>query len=165
MRFHRLSPARVLIILLLAALAGCAGTPRPTQHAAITLDPAMRGNFVLTAMAMLDTRYHYGGSSPDTGFDCSGLVVFAARELGVAAVPRNAAELASVTRPVQRSQLSAGDLVFFNTLNRPFSHVGIYLGDGNFINAPSSGGRVRIDQLDNRYFAARFDGARSFFRH
>jgi len=59
--------------------------------------------------------------------------------------------------------LRPGDLVFFNTLNRPFSHVGIYIGDGRFINAPSTNGRVRIDRLDNRYYAQRFEAARSYF--
>jgi cell wall-associated NlpC family hydrolase len=76
-------------------------------------------------------------------------------------LPRTAAEMAQVARPIDRSQLQAGDLVFFNTLGRSYSHVGIYLGDGQFIHAPSSKGRVRLESMSNSYFASRFEGARS----
>ena len=73
------------------------------------------------------------------------------------------AELAELARPVPRSQLKAGDFVFFNTLNRPFSHMGIYIGNAQFVNAPSTGGQVRVDSLNNPYFAQRFESARTLF--
>ncbi|MBP6727341.1 MAG: C40 family peptidase, partial [Thauera sp.] len=76
-------------------------------------------------------------------------------------LPHNAAQIAQRTRPIEVSQLQAGDLVFFNTLKRRHSHMGIYIGDGRFVHAPSSKGRVRVERLDNRYFAPRIDGART----
>ena len=79
------------------------------------------------------------------------------------ALPHNTEKIAGLSRPISKRQLKAGDFVFFNTLNRPYSHMGIYIGNGNFINAPSSGGRVRIDSLSNPYFAKRFESARTVF--
>lgn len=118
----------------------------------------------MTALGLLDTPYRYGGANPSQGFDCSGLVGYVFDAATAHALPRSTADIARVSRPVDKKQLKAGDLVFFNTLNRPNSHMGIYLGDGNFINAPSSGGRVRIDSLHNPWFANRLDSARTLFR-
>ena len=78
-------------------------------------------------------------------------------------LPHNAARIAAQTRVIPTGSLQPGDLVFFNTQNRPYSHMGIYLGDGKFIHAPSSKGKVRVERMNNRYFAQRFDGARSLF--
>lgn len=153
-------------LLLLAACAG-PGTPSPESHATsaptIALDPAQRGDVVLTAVGLMETRYRYGGSVPSTGFDCSGLVAYVFNHAANQPLPHNTAAIARLSRPISRKQLKAGDFVFFNTLNRPFSHMGIYLGDGRFINAPSSGGQVRIDSLNNPYYAKRFESARTIF--
>ncbi len=111
----------------------------------------------------MQTNYRYGGSAPATGFDCSGLVAYVFRQAASQPLPHNTAAIAHLSRPISRSKLKPGDFVFFNTLNRPFSHMGIYLGDGRFINAPSSGGKVRIDSLDNPYYAKRFESARTLF--
>lgn len=161
--------ARPFIFILFGVLllAGCAGPSGPrsgnlTQQN-IVIDSAKRTELVMTAMSLLNTRYRYGGSTPEEGFDCSGLVAYVVDSVANQNLPHNTASLAQISRPVHKSNLKAGDLVFFNTLNKPNSHVGIYLGDGLFINAPSSGGRVRIDALGSRYFAQRFDGARTFF--
>ena len=79
-------------------------------------------------------------------------------------LPHNAAQIARLTRPVSRAELRPGDLVFFNTLNRPYSHVGIYIGEGRFVHAPSStSGKVQIARMDNGYFSSRYEGARSLF--
>jgi hypothetical protein len=115
---------------------------------------------VVQALSLLGTPYRFGGSSPDAGFDCSGLVrhVFASvldRDL-----PRRAEEISGVGRPVSRAELQPGDLVFFDTLRRAFSHVAIYIGEGRFVHAPARNGRVRIEGLDDRYWATRFNGAR-----
>lgn len=112
------------------------------------------------ALAHLGTRYRFGGSTPQTGFDCSGLVrwVFD-RTLGLS-LPRRAAEIAQVGAKVDLDRLKPGDLVFFNTLRRGFSHVGIYLGEGRFVHAPSRGGAVRVEALDDRYWRTRFNGGR-----
>jgi cell wall-associated NlpC family hydrolase len=119
-----------------------------------------RSDVVVQALSLLGTPYRFGGSSPDAGFDCSGLVrhVFAAvldHDL-----PRRAEEISGVGQPVSRAELQPGDLVFFNTLRRAFSHVAIYIGEGRFIHAPARNGRVRIEGLEDRYWATRFNGAR-----
>jgi hypothetical protein len=119
-----------------------------------------RSDIVVQALALLGTPYRFGGSSPEAGFDCSGLVrhVFASalqRDL-----PRRAEDISGVGQPVARSDLQPGDLVFFDTLRRAFSHVAIYIGEGRFVHAPARNGRVRIEGLDDRYWASRFNGAR-----
>jgi cell wall-associated NlpC family hydrolase len=122
--------------------------------------PSAAADVVAHALALLGTPYRYGGDHPATGFDCSGLVrhVYGAalgREM-----PRRAEDLGAFGRPVSRAELQPGDLIFFNTLRRAFSHVAIYIGDGRFVHAPAGRGRVRIEGLDDRYWAVRFDGAR-----
>lgn len=115
---------------------------------------------VMNAMGFMGVPYRYGGSSAETGFDCSGLVraVFE-RSVGKI-LPRRADEQAQVTETIDRAELKPGDLVFFNTMKRAFSHVGIYLGDGKFIHAPRSGGTVRVEDMRVAYWQARFNGAR-----
>ena len=114
----------------------------------------------LQALFAVGVRYHYGGNSPDTGFDCSGLVAHVFDRAWGVALPRSAEEQRNVGRAVKRTDLQPGDLVFYNTRNRPFSHVGIYLGDGNFVHAPRPGQRVRVESIDTPYWRARFNGAR-----
>ena len=114
----------------------------------------------LQALVAVGVRYHYGGDSPDMGFDCSGLVTHVYDRAWGIALPRSVEEQRHVGRPVKRSELQPGDLVFYNTRNRPFSHVGIYLGNGNFVHAPRPGQRVRVESIDTSYWRARFNGAR-----
>jgi cell wall-associated NlpC family hydrolase len=112
------------------------------------------------SLNFLGVPYRFGGTSPLTGFDCSGFVgkVFA-DALGFG-MPRTAAEMAQMGEQVNRAELKPGDLVFFNTMRRAFSHVGIYLGNNQFVHAPSSGGVVRVEDMRINYWAARYDGAR-----
>lgn len=117
----------------------------------------------MVALSLMGSPYRAGGNHPSRGFDCSGLVNYVFASAAGTRLPRTADSQAGVSRPIARRELRAGDLVFFNTLGRPNSHVGIYIGDGRFVNAPSSGGRVRIDTLDNPYFAKRFESARTLF--
>jgi cell wall-associated NlpC family hydrolase len=155
-----------LLLAVAALLGGCAATPPPSrseERAPLAPMPAERAaDVVLTAMAFLDTPYRHGGNSAEQGFDCSGFTrhVFA-QTLGLP-LPRRSEEQARwrSLQTVERESLAAGDLVFFNTLQRPFSHVGIYLGDGKFIHAPRTGSAVRVEDLRSRYWAARFDGGR-----
>lgn len=113
-----------------------------------------------TALDQLGIRYRYGGSSPDTGFDCSGLVAYSAEHgLGLK-LPRNASAIALVGTSIDKQELRPGDLVFFNTLGRRYSHVGIYLGDDRFVHSPSAGGVVRIEKITMKYWAKRYNGAR-----
>ena len=119
-------------------------------------------DMVLTAMNFLGVPYRRGGNSADNGFDCSGFTrqVFE-KSLGLV-LPRRADEQAKASGlvAIQRDELQPGDLVFFNTLRRTFSHVGIYLGDGKFIHAPRPGGEVRVEDMRFVYWATRFTGAR-----
>jgi len=112
------------------------------------------------AMDLLGIRYRRGGSSPEAGFDCSGFVSHVFREgLGMV-LPRSSKEMSKSGQEVSREELRPGDLVFFNTMRRAFSHVGIYLGDNQFVHAPRTGGRVRIEDLNHSYWTKRFNGAR-----
>jgi cell wall-associated NlpC family hydrolase len=128
------------------------------------LPPTEKGReVVFYALSLLDTGYRFGGKNPQAGFDCSGMVSYIyAQAVGVK-VSGSAADIARQGAPVRDNRLRPGDLVFFNTLNRPFSHVGIYIGDNRFIHAPSTDGKVRIDDLGSRYFAERFEEARAYF--
>ncbi|MCW5300211.1 peptidoglycan endopeptidase [Herbaspirillum lusitanum] len=110
------------------------------------------------ALSMLGINYRYGGTSPETGLDCSGLVRYVFKEALGTDLPRTSAEISRVGEKVV--DLRPGDLVFYNTLRRGFSHVGIYLGDGKFIHSPSAGGQVRIEDMDVAYWKKRFNGAR-----
>ena len=135
---------------------GQASAPRSRET-----DQQTANEIVLQAMGLLDTGYKFGGSNPDAGLDCSGMVSHVVQSVAGLRLPHSAAQIAGLTRPIPRGALQPGDLVFFNTLNRPYSHMGLYIGDGRFVHAPSSKGRVRIERLDSRYFATRFDGART----
>ncbi len=119
-------------------------------------------DLVLSAMNFLGVPYRMGGTSKETGFDCSGFTrhVFE-NSLGLI-LPRRASEQANSPAlvPVQQAELKPGDLVFFNTLRRTFSHVGIYIGDNKFIHSPRSGGQVRVEDMRQSYWQQRFDGAR-----
>ncbi len=118
------------------------------------------GDFVAQALAYLGTQYKYGGASPDKGFDCSGLVFYIARKSMGLHLPRSAADQAKQGAQVTRNELKRGDLVFFNTMGRRYSHVGIYVGNDRFLHAPSSGGEVRVDDMTGRYWKSRYNGAR-----
>jgi len=119
-------------------------------------------DMVLTAMNFLGVPYRRGGSSAEGGFDCSGFTRFIfERSLGLV-LPRRADDQASAAglMTIKREELKPGDLVFFNTLRRTFSHVGIYVGEGKFIHAPRTGGEVRVEDMRFAYWSQRFTGAR-----
>jgi hypothetical protein len=126
--------------------------------AASILDPG--AEVVLRALSLLGVDYRYGGNTPDTGLDCSGLVRLVFHDALGLPLPRRSEEISRVGGTIQRTDLQPGDLVFFNTLRRAFSHVGIYIGNGQFVHAPSTGGSIRVDRLDRDYWVRRFDGAR-----
>lgn len=165
----------VLGAVILAAGLGFAPAPRaadgPVSHAGVAKGAAAGGlaagaasaaanELVLRSLALIGVRYRRGGSSPETGLDCSGLVQHVFREAFGLPLPRRSEEMSREGSSVSRDRLQPGDLVFFNTLRRAFSHVGIYIGENRFVHAPSSGGRVRVEAMDSRYWARRFNGAR-----
>jgi cell wall-associated NlpC family hydrolase len=121
----------------------------------------VRNDLALFALSLLDTPYKWGGRGPATGFDCSGLVAHIYREGGGIAVKGTSAELGRKSRPIDRSALLPGDLVFFNTLGARHSHVGVYVGGGRFVHASNPRTGVRVDHLSSRYYAQRFEGAHS----
>ena len=115
---------------------------------------------VMQAMGTIGISYRRGGNGPESGFDCSGLVRHVFKEAWGNTLPRTAAEISRVGKQIMPQDLQPGDLVFYNTLRKGFSHVGIYLGDNKFIHSPSSGGQVRIESMELGYWKQRFDGAR-----
>ena len=120
-------------------------------------------DLIIKGLEFVGVRYVRGGSNPDSGLDCSGFVRYVFQESVGLVLPRTAKEMSQVGQQVADSDLKPGDLVFFNTLNRSYSHVGIYIGDDRFVHAPSTNGRIRIDSLGARYYAERFEAARSYF--
>lgn len=134
--------------------------PPPLQVSFVDRASATAQDALDHAMDLLGIRYRRGGSSPEAGFDCSGFVSHVFREgLGLI-LPHSSKEMSKSGQPISRDELRPGDLVFFNTMRRAFSHVGIYLGDNQFVHAPRSGGRVRIEDLRDGYWIKRFNGAR-----
>ncbi len=161
--FSRTWATAVLAVAVL--LGGCATTPTPTVATSATTTAATRGSgseLVVAALGFLQQPYRRGGSSSAQGFDCSGFTQHLyGLTLGVS-LPRRAEQQAREAglMAVGRDALQPGDLVFFNTLQRPHSHVGIYMGDGRFIHAPRTGAEVRVENLHMAYWSQRFDGAR-----
>lgn len=157
---------RLLIGLTMAGaglIVGCSTTPasRPAAASGPTSGPynSLRNDLALFALSLLDTPYQWGGRGPATGFDCSGLVAHVYREGGGIAIKGTSAELGRKSKPIERSALLPGDLVFFNTLGARHSHVGVYVGSGRFVHASNPRTGVRVDHLSSRYYAQRFEGA------
>jgi cell wall-associated NlpC family hydrolase len=117
-------------------------------------------NLVATSLGFLGVPYKRGGNSAETGFDCSGFVRAVYEQTIGLVLPRRAEQQAAATESIARDELQPGDLVFFNTLRRAFSHVGIYVGDGKFIHSPKPGAEVRVESMGISYWSRRFDGAR-----
>jgi NlpC/P60 family len=167
----------LLSVLLLAA---CAGGPQKTSrgpgnsivvaNGAYHAPPPGFPNFVdhsigreeisIQAMSLVGVPYRWGGNTPDSGFDCSGLVRYVVLRAASVNLPRTTADMSGRGESIEPDQIAPGDLIFFNTTGRPHSHVGIYVGKLRFVNAPSTGGTVRLDYLTNSYWAKRFDGIR-----
>lgn len=148
---QRIAESMRWVVLTLVA-AGCSTVPPAS------VGPGSSA-VVMQALALLDAPYLNGGSSP-AGFDCSGLVHYVYKNAAGLELPRRSEDMSRVGRPIRASDLQPGDLVFFNTLRRAYSHVAIYVGDGRFLHSPASGGRVRIEALNERYWKHRYDGAR-----
>ncbi|MDA8256294.1 MAG: C40 family peptidase [Betaproteobacteria bacterium] len=133
---------------------------------ALLMVPAARADTPLEdipiyAVSLVGSPYRLGGTSPETGLDCSGFVGHVFRQTADVVLPRDSRAISEVARPLAKAELQPGDLVFFNTLNRAFSHVGIYVGDDRFVHAASSRtGSVMVSNLNDRYWRERFDGAR-----
>lgn len=161
------------LALLSAALACSCGGGHATRHPApppaaavrawpsvAPADPQAANAVLMRAIGLVGTPYLYGGNTPESGFDCSGLVAYVYREMLELRLPRSSRELAAVQGPpIAPERLATGDLVFFGSRGS-VSHVGIYVGEGRFVHAPSSGGTVRLDSLDGSYWRSHYTGAK-----
>lgn len=143
-------------------LAGCGTLPSGPDAIRRPDAAELRGQDVaLYALGLVETGYRFGGKNPEAGLDCSGMVSYVYHKAAGIRLAGSAADIARQGRSVTTRQLKPGDLVFFNTRGKPYSHVGIFIGDGRFVHAPNSGGRVRTDSLTKGWFAERFEEARS----
>jgi cell wall-associated NlpC family hydrolase len=157
---------RFFILIVMALLAGCghfSPSPAPLSEPSRTSVDPRAHEVVIYALGLIDTGYRFGGKNPEAGLDCSGMVSHVFEQALGLRLKGSAADMATRGRPVDPDSLRPGDLVFFNTRNRPRSHVGIYIGDGRFIHAPSSNGKVRTESLTQSWFATRFEEARTYF--
>ncbi len=117
-------------------------------------------NLLMHALSSIGVKYQFGGNRLEQGFDCSGFVRHVFGEALALELPRSSVEMSKVGSPVELNELLPGDLLFYNTLKRRFSHVGIYLGEGRFVHAPSHGKSVEIVDMSDAYWKNRFNGAR-----
>ena len=151
--------ARMLFRLLSMAVflltVGCASPPTPPKDSGSSVPSSLTAeqlnSITIHALGLVGTPYRYGGNTPEGGFDCSGLIGYVYRNSVGQVPPRTVARLVGFGQPVAMSEIRSGDLVIFGS-SRP-SHAGIYVGEGRFVHAPSTGGEVRLDRLDGRYWA------------
>jgi len=155
--FHPL--ACVACAAALLVLGGCSTPPpsssspsAPLRSAASQLSDEQAHDIAIHALGLVGTPYRYGGNTPDSGFDCSGLIGYVYRHRVGTAPPRTVAQLSGWGQQIANDELRSGDMVVFGTGRSP-SHAGIYVGEGRFVHAPSSGGTVRLDHLQSRYWA------------
>lgn len=168
MASSRFLRAPLLLALAAAAFAAVpasaqsARAPTIADKARSTAETVWHGaqDLAMFALGLIGVDYRYGGETPEGGLDCSGLVRHVFQQVTGVTLPRTSKELARIGAPIARDDLEAGDLVFFDTRRFAFSHVGIYLGDGRFIHAPSRGSEVEIAELTNSYWRKHFNGAR-----
>jgi cell wall-associated NlpC family hydrolase len=155
---------RIICIAIFSGLIACASAPGATGQSADNVSDNVRADKATAARAadyardMIGKPYQYGGNSP-SGFDCSGLVQYSYSRAGLP-IPRTTRSQRESGVAVGSKSLRAGDLIFFDQEGRKSSHVGIYIGDGRFVHAPSSGKKVRVDKLDKKYWKKHYDGAR-----
>lgn len=171
-RTRRLAwPLSAMAIAAALLVSGCGGkqvrqtsTPAPVQQrhwpVVTPANPVAANSVTIRAIGLVGTPYRYGGNTPDGGFDCSGLVNYVYRDMLDIRLPRTTRDLFAWQGPrIAPEKLAAGDLVFFGNRGG-VTHVGIYVGEGRFVHAPSSGGTVRLDHLDGHYWRDHYTGAR-----
>jgi cell wall-associated NlpC family hydrolase len=152
----------LLALLLVPAFCTAEEDAQPVlqEEAALPQQDEALNDLAFYALSLAGTPYRYGGDTPETGFDCSGFVGHVFRKTLGMELPRSSREINKLGEKVTLNELRQGDLVFYNTLRRAFSHVGIYLGDGHFVHSPSRGGGIRVEDMSLGYWKKRYDGAR-----
>lgn len=155
-------PARLASIAFALLLAACSSQAPLPPAASLPVSSPHADEVLLRAIGLVGTPYRWGGNTPDSGFDCSGLIGYVYRDAAGLQLPRTTREMSALRVPqVPRQQLRSGDLLFFATNGgRQVSHAGIYVGEGRFVHAPSSGGTVRLDSLGDGYWHQRYLAAR-----
>jgi cell wall-associated NlpC family hydrolase len=136
-------------------ISACASTPPAVNNIS-----QKSVDVVMVAMSLAETPYRYGGNSIESGFDCSSFVGHVYKNSVGIDLPRSSQQISRIGTPLERTQLQAGDLVFFNTQQHTNSHVGIYVGEGKFVHAPRTGARIRVDNMNENYWLSRYNGAR-----
>ena len=159
-------PSLNVVVVMLVALVGCAGTRTPTDFSSLpsapkqAVTPAQQG-VIQTALSLLGTPYRFGGTTPQ-GFDCTGFVNYVYRKSAGMTLPRESHDMVRSGKQVLVPELHPADIVYFKIELQRSLHIGIYLGDGKFIHAPSSRGKVNIQNLSQDYWKSRYQGARRF---
>jgi cell wall-associated NlpC family hydrolase len=148
-----------ILLLSMLLLGACASTKNNIQTHEADSSAIVR-ELTSYAQSLIGAPYKYGGHSPNTGFDCSGFVDHVFQHMADVSLPHNAMKISQHGIAVKSSQLREGDLVFYDTNNQAYSHVGIYLGNDRFIHAPSSGGSVRVEDMKMDYWKKHYNGAR-----
>lgn len=151
-----------LTVLLTFSLAACAGSSDARQGSRAS--GGENGDVISYAKSLIGIPYHYGGDSPRTGFDCSGFVRHVYSHTRGMELPRSAKDISEVGQRIRGDELRPGDLVFYSTQGYPYSHVGIYIGNAQFIHSPSTGKRVQIVDMKMRYWQEHYNGARRVTR-
>jgi len=145
----------------LTLLLGLAAGATPAEESSLVSGMKQRAEPLLYALGLLGSPYKLGGTDPEKGIDCSGFVRHVYKKTEDIELPHSARAISQNGEVVGKDQLQPGDLVFFNTLRKPYSHVGIYAGDGKFVHATSSRSKqVMVSDMNQSYWARRFDGAR-----
>lgn len=158
---------RILFTSAVIALSGLGAVHAAEAQHKLSDEPSLFERYtsnakdlVLKGLELVGINYRRGGTDPDNGLDCSGFVQVVFRDAVGLLLPRTAKEQSEVGNAVDKRELKPGDLVFFNTMRRAFSHVGIYLGDNRFMHAPRTGAEVRVEDMSQSYWVKRYNGAR-----
>lgn len=150
---------KILMLLLLTTLTAC-GSP-PARHN--TVSDERINELVMYAVSLADTPYRYGGTDAGNGFDCSGYVGHVYAQMLDLRLPRTSKQISRVGVALHPGELRPGDLVFYDTQRSPYSHVGLYIGEGKFVHAPKRGDRVRVERMELDYWKTRYNGARRVY--
>jgi cell wall-associated NlpC family hydrolase len=149
-----------LLVGGIGASAAAEQVRKPEEQSFLERYTNVAQDVILQGLKLVGVRYRWGGNDEDSGLDCSGFVRLVFKDSIGAALPRTAREMSEVGEKIDPNELKPGDLVFFNTMRRTFSHVGIYLGDNHFLHAPRKGAEVRVENMDSSYWMSRYNGAR-----
>lgn len=168
--FAPMSCKKIVTILLGAsviALSGIGAAQATEQQPKLSEETSLFERYtnsaqdlILKGLELVGINYRRGGTDPDSGLDCSGFVQLVFKDAIGMLLPRTAKEQSQVGNVIDKDELKPGDLVFFNTMRRAFSHVGIYLGDNHFLHAPRTGAEIRVEDMSRGYWTKRYNGAR-----